>query len=634
MQAKAIGKTIGSKLLVAVLAVALVFTMMPLCGSAYAEQTSWNEDDVALKIGTTELKRADVTALESIEKTVTVGSTEQTVKGVKLETLFNKYSDYFTKPKVTINTVDIGETPNENTRLVAEWANIKDYILGYEIDNTPIFQKSKSMDVYGCFNLYDPQNMLSSDGTKLKAVLKMPGEFIDGGSGSGGGQGGGGEADLTVKYGETSKNFFFDEEQGKLYTKNSGQKVYIDNYVSADAPLTYSAMNNMGIADNATGVYGPKLEEIIKAAGIVTSAFDLQKVTLIGNDETSREFAWGDLFKTDRYTFPKADRATSDNGAAVAAGELEDQEKVPTLLNLAAKQICFGQVSPNERTKPSFCKNMLGEAKVVPQILIEDVTEFGTYPNQSSPSIASGSGVEIGDVIDLGTINKNGGTVYYTTDGTEPTQQSAIYNWKTKDGALYNPPKVEKDGEFIIKTKAFGFLNQPSETKTFTYIIPYDLAKVGTMTLSKSKVTAGAAAPVVTVVAEGKTLKVNTDYTLSVGNTKKVGTISAKVTGKVLYKGTLTKSFKVIPAKAKINKAIAGKKKVTVMIKSQKASGVTKYQIKYKLKTAKKWKTTTTKSTKKVIKKLKKGKKYNIKVRAYGKTGYGAYSAVKTVKIK
>ena len=443
--------------------------------------------------------------------------------------------------------------------------------------------------------------------------------------------------DLLVSYGDSITPFYYDEDADQLYTLNGGNKDYVDNTASKDAPLTYSAVNNKGNADNVTGAYGPALLDIFAAAGIDCSGFEKQTVTFAGADKKDpRVLAWGDLFGQKRYYYPNAkDRPSPDNGAAVSGKEAADPVEVPVIINFnidAGFQSSFGQVSPSERNKPYFCKNMVKKGKIIPEITIEDVDAFTPFENAIEPTIASGSKVVVGNEINFSNLPQEG-FVYYTTDGSEPTQSSAIYNWNAKDG-ISTPIKVEKEGALTIKTKVFGYLNQPSQTKTFTYVAPFDLAKVGTMTLSKSKVTAGAAAPVVTVVAEGKTLKVNTDYTLSVGNTKKVGTISAKVTGKELYKGTLTKSFKVIPAKAKINKAIAGKKKVTVMIKSQKASGVTKYQIKYKLKTAKKWKTTTTKSTKKVIKKLKKGKKYNIKVRAYGKTGYGAYSAVKTVKIK
>ena len=70
-----------------------------------------------------------------------------------------------------------------------------------------------------------------------------------------------------------------------------------------------------------------------------------------------------------------------------------------------------------------------------------------------------------------------------------------------------------------------------------------------------------------------------------------------------------------------------------VTIASQKDQGVTKYQISYRIK-GKSWKNITVTKTKKTIKKLKKGKKYQVRVRAYGPTGYGAYSKVITVKIK
>ena len=71
---------------------------------------------------------------------------------------------------------------------------------------------------------------------------------------------------------------------------------------------------------------------------------------------------------------------------------------------------------------------------------------------------------------------------------------------------------------------------------------------------------------------------------------------------------------------------------------SGKASttGGSTYKIYYKQKGTKKWKTTTTTAQTKTVKKLKKGKKYYVKVRAYkkvsGKTYYGAYSSTKLSK--
>ena len=70
-----------------------------------------------------------------------------------------------------------------------------------------------------------------------------------------------------------------------------------------------------------------------------------------------------------------------------------------------------------------------------------------------------------------------------------------------------------------------------------------------------------------------------------------------------------------------------------------KTSGVTGYEVSYKLRSAKKYKVLCrTKKLKAVTGKLKKGKKYSFRVRAYtkrsGSTVYGPYSKAKTVKCK
>ena len=92
------------------------------------------------------------------------------------------------------------------------------------------------------------------------------------------------------------------------------------------------------------------------------------------------------------------------------------------------------------------------------------------------------------------------------------------------------------------------------------------------------------------------------------------------------------------PAKVVFRKAAAGKKKVTLTWK--KVKGATGYQV-YRA-TSKKGKYTCVKKNLKAVKytdkKLKKGKTYYYKVRAYkkvnGKTIVGTYSAVRKVKVK
>ena len=94
-------------------------------------------------------------------------------------------------------------------------------------------------------------------------------------------------------------------------------------------------------------------------------------------------------------------------------------------------------------------------------------------------------------------------------------------------------------------------------------------------------------------------------------------------------------SAKPVPAKTKITK-LTGKRKTYRNVKWKKVAGAKGYQVRYSTKKNFKKKATKSMLTKKrsvKIKKLKKGKKYYVKVRAYrtykGKKVYGPYSAVR-----
>ena len=125
------------------------------------------------------------------------------------------------------------------------------------------------------------------------------------------------------------------------------------------------------------------------------------------------------------------------------------------------------------------------------------------------------------------------------------------------------------------------------------------------------------------------------NYDVKYTNNIKIGVATAKITGKNGYKGTITKTFRIVPAKAGLSKVKPAKRKLTAYVKKQ-AGGV-KYQfyIKQSGKAPKYYRTT---STKKIVKKLKSKKYYTVKVRAYktvnGKTYYGSWSAAKKVKVK
>ena len=144
----------------------------------------------------------------------------------------------------------------------------------------------------------------------------------------------------------------------------------------------------------------------------------------------------------------------------------------------------------------------------------------------------------------------------------------------------------------------------------------------------------------ITVKYNGKTLKNGTDYTVSYSNNKNIGTATVKITGKGSFTGTITKTFKINPAKQEIQKLTA-KSKAFFVDWAQKGSA-TGYEIQYatnsKFTSAKKVTITNKKTDKTTISKLSGKKKYYVRVRSYttvkGTKYYGAWSSVKNVTTK
>ena len=144
----------------------------------------------------------------------------------------------------------------------------------------------------------------------------------------------------------------------------------------------------------------------------------------------------------------------------------------------------------------------------------------------------------------------------------------------------------------------------------------------------------------ITVKYNGKALKNGTDYTVSYSNNKKIGTATVKIAGKGSYTGTVTKTFKINPAKQEIQKLTA-KSKAFFVDWAQKGSA-TGYEIQYatnsKFTSAKKVTITNNKTDKTTISKLSGKKKYYVRVRSYttvkGTKYYGAWSASKSVTTK
>ena len=173
-----------------------------------------------------------------------------------------------------------------------------------------------------------------------------------------------------------------------------------------------------------------------------------------------------------------------------------------------------------------------------------------------------------------------------------------------------------------------------------TYSIKNNFKKATVSGISTKAFTGKNITQSITVKYNGKTLKNGTDYTVSYSNNKSIGTATVKITGKGSYTGTITKTFKINPAKQEIQKLTA-KSKAFFVDWAQKGSA-TGYEIQYatnsKFTSAKKVTITNNKTDTKTISKLSGKKKYYVRVRSYttvkGTKYYGAWSASKSVTTK
>jgi hypothetical protein len=129
------------------------------------------------------------------------------------------------------------------------------------------------------------------------------------------------------------------------------------------------------------------------------------------------------------------------------------------------------------------------------------------------------------------------------------------------------------------------------------------------------------------VYSKYTSLVLDQDYTVS-GTQTSVGMGTATVTGIGAYYGSHQVSFAVYPDQVMLKNVKAGKKKLTVSW--YKVKSVDKYVVQYKLTSSNKWKSKTVSSKKSsvVLSKLKKGKKYNVRIYAYKTVGGKKYNSI------
>ena len=159
-----------------------------------------------------------------------------------------------------------------------------------------------------------------------------------------------------------------------------------------------------------------------------------------------------------------------------------------------------------------------------------------------------------------------------------------------------------------------------------------------TISLSKTTFvyTGKAIAPEVTVKDTNGKVIGTANYTVTYPKT--IGKRSVKVTFKgSYYTGTMSKTVTINPPAVTGLKLTSPKSK-QLKVTYKKANGGVKYEIAYRVKGTTKWKTVTVTGISKLIKNLKGGKTYQVRVRAVktvsGKKYTGKWTAIKKLKVK
>ena len=238
-----------------------------------------------------------------------------------------------------------------------------------------------------------------------------------------------------------------------------------------------------------------------------------------------------------------------------------------------------------------------------------------------------------------------------TTAGKTDGSHCSVCNTVIKVQTVINATGHKSSGWIVDKAASIGVKGSKHKECTVCKKVleTAEIPALSRISISKASVTLStstyaydgkAKKPGVTVKLNGKTLKNGTDYSVTYSNNTKVGTAKVTIKGKGNYSGTVTKTFKINPAKQEIQKLTA-KSKAFFVDWAQKGSA-TGYEIQYatnsKFTRAKKVTITNNKTDKTTISKLSGKKKYYVRVRSYttvkGTKYYGAWSASKSVTTK
>lgn len=350
---------------------------------------------------------------------------------------------------------------------------------------------------------------------------------------------------------------------------------------------------------------GPRVIKLLEDAGIDPAGLTANDVVQIKGSDGFGVSLTGMQLRAERYYFPNGSKGTA-YGRKGDISSREEAKPVPVIIDLMNtlddSSLCVGQISPNEQNWPAKVKYMTGSKGG--QIIVKRGAAK-TLAADIRSSAGTGGYVLPGQPIVL-----SGGNhytkIYYTTDGSEPTINSDIYNYNTYPGSERNidlrAPQNE-GGRIVIKCRKIAFGSKDSAVQTFSYTVNSTAVKaevsgqtyqvtraagsgVGTVALIRANNAKSVTVPATVKLKDGKTYQVTTvgarAFTAGAIRTVTVGANVSKLHSNA-FAGS--KATKIILKTKKLKKAsVKGSLKSSKVKKVQIKVGTKKQNKSYKKK--------------------------------------------------
>ncbi|MGI5920885.1 MAG: FN3 associated domain-containing protein [Syntrophomonadaceae bacterium] len=207
----------------------------------------------------------------------------------------------------------------------------------------------------------------------------------------------------------------------------------------------YSIINNWP-AQKELVARGVKISAVLKAAGITSEA---KCITIKGKDGYESSFTRQQLLETKRYYFPHVKEGDSSQAELVepiiAYEYLENSNR---LSEARTDSLCLivPQANVKEQTYHTFVKD------------IQEITVSKEDPGkwETATVFPAAGKITRGDTVKLQHYKLGRVKLYYTLDGSIPTEKSMLYNPSTYQPELNKPIVINQDTTIKVLVKGFG----------------------------------------------------------------------------------------------------------------------------------------------------------------------------------